>query len=166
MAYEIPRINDRDEVIGETTIAEAVQNGWPRRIVRVYIFDLAGNFLLQQRSANIIGFPCLWDGAAAGHVDLGEAYETTAYRELAEETGIREVALEPIMVPFHHGINFEAIYRGVVPIGTTITADPHEVTAVKWLSVDLLEASFAREPDIYVPPFLHVWQTFRDKLVR
>ena len=88
MFHPIPKINEQDEVIGETTIEEAVVNGWPRRVSRVFVFDESGNILLQKRSQTMLSYPGLWDQSAAGHVDIGEAYKDAAKRELYEELGL------------------------------------------------------------------------------
>lgn len=166
MLRPIPRINEFDEVIGETTITEAVQQGWPRRLVRTYILDGQQHILLQQRSATIIGSPCCWDAGASGHVDVGEDYRTAALRELAEELGITDAVVDTIALPYKNGINFEGIFRGVVPIDTVLTIDPEEVETVRWVHVEEVDTLLHDAPESFIPEFTDIWNTFRDKLLQ
>lgn len=57
----------------------------------VILVDREGRILLQERDEHPVIDPEKW-GLAGGHLDPGEAFETAAYRELEEETGVR---LEP-----------------------------------------------------------------------
>lgn len=168
MAAPIPKINDQNEIIGETTITEAKQNGWPRRIARVFIFDEAGNMLLQKRNANAPAFPGLWDQSAGGHIDVGESGIVAATREMQEEIGV-DTKLTTVVEGYkpedfpEHVFNY--VYRGVISAETVIVPDPDEVSEVRWLSVQEFEVWLKEEPELFVPPFIHTWKIFRDKLI-
>jgi 8-oxo-dGTP diphosphatase len=53
----------------------------------VLLIDLLGRVLLQERDEFPVIDPEKW-GLVGGHLDPGEDFETGAYRELAEETGL------------------------------------------------------------------------------
>lgn len=57
------------------------------RVSSVLLVDRRGRLLLQERDEHPVIDPEKW-GLVGGHVEDGESYERTAYRELAEETGI------------------------------------------------------------------------------
>jgi 8-oxo-dGTP pyrophosphatase MutT (NUDIX family) len=59
-----------------------------QRFSSIVLVDGRGWVLLQERDEHPLIDPERW-GFVGGHVDDGEDYETAAYRELAEETGIR-----------------------------------------------------------------------------
>ena len=61
------------------------------RFASVLLVDSRGWLLLQERDEHPVIDPEKW-GLPGGHVEDGEGYESAAYRELEEETGIR---LEP-----------------------------------------------------------------------
>ncbi len=54
----------------------------------VILVDPAGRILLQERDEHAPIDPDRW-GLVGGHLDPGEEHEPAAYRELAEETGVR-----------------------------------------------------------------------------
>jgi len=57
------------------------------RFASVLLVDSRGWLLLQERDEHPVIDPERW-GMVGGHVEDGEDYETAAYRELTEETGI------------------------------------------------------------------------------
>ncbi len=59
-----------------------------RHFAGVILVDPAGRILLQERDEHPRIDPDTW-GLAGGHVEPGEDFETAAYRELEEETGVR-----------------------------------------------------------------------------
>ena len=75
-------------VIGAAPRAEVHGNNLRHRAVHLFIFNRAGELLLQKRSRWKDRHPNLWDSSAAGHVGAGEEYDETAVRELREELGI------------------------------------------------------------------------------
>lgn len=58
------------------------------RFASVLLVDRRGWLLLQERDEHPVIDPERW-GLVGGHVEDGEEYEAAAYRELAEETGLR-----------------------------------------------------------------------------
>ena len=88
MEAKIPKLDEDLNIVGETTITEALNNNWWRLVARVYVFDEAGNILLQRRSESMQVYPGRWDQSAGGHVDVGETNEEAAKREALEEIGV------------------------------------------------------------------------------
>jgi 8-oxo-dGTP diphosphatase len=60
----------------------------PVPIAVVLLVDRRGWLLLQERDEGAPRAPNQW-GMVGGHVEAGEDFEPAAYRELAEETGLR-----------------------------------------------------------------------------
>lgn len=59
-----------------------------RRLAVLLLIDHRGWVLLQERDDHAVRYPNQW-GLPGGHVEDGEEFEAAAYRELAEETGVR-----------------------------------------------------------------------------
>ncbi len=87
LVMEVDEADQDKEVI---TRLQAHQEGRLHRISVVYLIDGKGNILVQERKDG------RQDHSSAGHVDIGEDYEKSAYRELLEELGVSEVVLERI----------------------------------------------------------------------
>lgn len=161
---KIPRVNEHDEVIGVTTIKEAKEKDYYRRLSRVFVFDEAGRMLLQKRSRHMDTYPLTWDQAVGGHVNYGESYKEAAVREMKEELGI-DAEVSEIATSFANNVTFNGVFKTVIPAETPIDFDPHEVEEVKWISVEAFENAVAQDPGQYARGFIVVWQRFRDKLI-
>lgn len=135
-------VDDQDNVLGSVKRGEANSNpGFIHRAVQIVIINSANQTLLQQRSIQKDTYPGYWTVSASGHVDYGEDYETTAYRELSEEIGLRGVELEfktKVLVRMPHESEFEAIYIGHSDV-TPQELDPQEVSQVSWVDLDKLQ---------------------------
>lgn len=97
--------NPKDEIVQivdeENTEIAAVS----RRIMReqqlihracyILVFNQAGDLFVQKRTKTKDVYPGYYDVAAGGVVLVGESYEESAERELAEELGIEGVKLTP-----------------------------------------------------------------------
>jgi isopentenyldiphosphate isomerase len=88
--YPVEIVNDFDEIIRVGDKREAHDKGLLHRISAVYLYNDAGEILIQTRVDGRL------DHSAAGHVDVGESYDDAAHRELTEELGVKAQVLEKI----------------------------------------------------------------------
>lgn len=153
MAALIQIVDEHDDPVRSATIQEARDSGLWHRIVRVLIFDEAGDVLLQRRGKQNRVYPFCWDASASGHVDDGESFEVAAAREAGEEIGLKGFELEEIdyyqssMMYDGQIINrFNKTFRTIVPADFEFTLDPGEVAEVKWFSVQEVKALVANHP--------------------
>lgn len=161
---KIPKINDKNEIVGETTIKEAKKNGWPRRIAKVVVQDEYGMVLLQKRSLNVAAWPGRWD-VCGGHVDVGETYQKAAEREMREELNVQVSVSEPIEIIFSAEENvFFGIGSATINHETPMRLKEDEVEAVRWISLEKLEHEFASSPSDFIPILQHALQALRDTL--
>ena len=63
------------------------------RVIHILVFDKKGRLLLQKRSMNKDVAPGKWDTSVGGHVNPGEDIPEAAMRELKEELGVADCAL-------------------------------------------------------------------------
>ncbi len=99
---EVIVVNEEDEIVGTMPKDEAHKNGTLHRIAVIFVENSKGDILIQHRADGHL------DHSSAGHLDVGESYEDGAYRELAEELGIKGVKLKYI----GHGMTKNEIYQG------------------------------------------------------
>lgn len=67
-----------------------------RPSARVVLLDERGRTLLLKTESSRLDVPSLWTTPGGG-LEPGESYEAAALRELAEETGLSQVALGPLI---------------------------------------------------------------------
>ena len=97
----ITAVNDADEVLGYFQLFDVLgRPGFNRRISAVFLVTSNNEVLIQRRSATLGLSPNKLDFSAAGHVNEGDDYLTSAQAELREELGVDGVQLELIIEPF------------------------------------------------------------------
>ena len=84
-------MDEQDRVIGKATRSEIHKKQLLHRSAHILVFNFNNQLFLQKRSILKDESPGLWDTSSAGHVNSGESYEVSAYRELWEELGIKTV---------------------------------------------------------------------------
>lgn len=132
----------------------------------VILVDPRGWLLLQERDEHASIDPDRW-GLAGGHVDAGEEHEAAAYRELAEETGIRlpsgELELWREYEVFHEA--YDSLDRMQVFVAGTELTDA-DVVVGEGRQIVFVEPAAARTLDLtaaasmIVPDFLES-ETYR-----
>ncbi|MCA9330913.1 NUDIX domain-containing protein [Candidatus Saccharibacteria bacterium] len=148
-------IVDEDDNILEYRDRKDVSTYDLHRIVAIWVTNRNGDVLLAQRAHTMCNQPSLWGPAAAGTVAKGESYLETAQRELAEEVGISNIALEEAG-KFRTDREFGECRMCVVFVGTydgdiaTLKLQPEEVDAVKWMKPDELQRAVMQNPEQYV----------------
>jgi 16S rRNA (adenine1518-N6/adenine1519-N6)-dimethyltransferase len=158
---QFPVVDKRDRVIGAARRGEVHGNNLRHRAVHIFIFNRAGELLLQKRSRWKDRHPNLWDSSAAGHVNAGEDYDTTAARELREElgvtSGLRRVAKLPASE--RTGQEFIWLYRGQHE-GPFAPARA-EIDAVQFFPLDAVRKWVKKRPGDFAPGFLECWRVDR-----
>jgi len=126
------------------------------RAFSVFLFNAAGEVLLQQRSAEKPLWPLFWSNSCCSHPRRGEAVEAAARRRVREE-----LALE-CQVGFLYKFEYHASYADVgaehelcwVFSGTAAgepAANPAEIAACRWVSPADLAAEIAAQPGRFTP---------------
>ena len=152
-------VDEHDEVTGQATRGEVHAQGLLHRAVHVLVFNKRGDLLLQQRSMLKDAHPGVWDSSVSGHLDAGEAYETAAVRELAEEMGIEakcpptEIArLKPSAATgWEHIRLYRYEHQG------NIRYPAAEIESAMWFPIPVLEAWIKARPEDFASGFLECW---------
>jgi len=126
----------------------------------VLLVDRRGRVLLQERDDHAPIDPNRW-GLPGGHVEEGEGFEEAAYRELAEETGLRLGAGELELwrdVEVFHEVN-DSLDRMQVFVAATRATDA-DIVVGEGRQIVFVEPAVARDLDLtaaasmIVPEFL------------
>jgi 8-oxo-dGTP diphosphatase len=126
----------------------------------VLLVDREGRLLLQERDEHAPIDPERW-GLPGGHVEEGEPFEAAAYRELAEETGLRphpgELELWREVEVFHEV--YDSLDRLQVFVAPTAASDA-DIVLGEGRQIVFVDPSRARGLDLtaaasmIVPEFL------------
>lgn len=151
-------VDQDDEVVGSAPKLEAHRDGVLHRAFSVFIFNAAGDLLLQRRTSEKYHCGGLWSNTACGHPRPGETTLAAAKRRLWEEMRI-EAELQR---------RSSFIYR--VKLGDELweheldhvflgfheedpQADPAEVSEWKWQPLDTVLQDLRENPQDFTPWF-------------
>lgn len=87
-------VDEHDRVIAVVTRSRMRAENLRHRSAAVVVQSSDGRLLVHQRADTKDLRPGWWDVCAGGVVAVGESYEQAARRELVEEVGLTDVALE------------------------------------------------------------------------
>ncbi len=148
--------------IGETLTPvdklEVHKRGLRHKAVSVFI--MAGNkTLIQQRALTKYHTPGLWANTCCTHPLWNESEDDCAVRRINEELGITGV--KPVhkgQVEYRAEVGDDMIEHEVVDIylaeadeGLSVTCNPEEVNAVKWIDLDTLTKEAEQHPERFTP---------------
>lgn len=146
-------VDEEDRVVRQAPRSHVHAQGLLHRAVHVFVFNSAGELLVQMRSAFKDEFPHCWTSSASGHLGAGETYEQAAPRELAEEVGLAG-SLEFVgKFPASRELANEhtVLYRTTSDEQPRF--DPREVEYVAYRRLDELLEMLAHEPERFSSPF-------------
>lgn len=162
---DITYVDQDDNVIGQGSMQNAWKYGHIHRIVRLFVFNSKGDFLLQKRSMNHANMPGKWDNSAAGHVDVGEDYQIAIVREAEEEIGVRGISAREVCSYYKdeteggkYKKRFQKLY--ITIYDGEIIFDENEVSEVRWISVGALSEWMSATPDDFAPGFLDAYSRY------
>ena len=143
------------------------------RAFSLFIFNPAGELLLQQRSEGKRLWPLFWSNSCCSHPRRGESMEVATERRLEQELGMSS--------RLHHLFSFqyqapyldlgsenEVCWVYVGSSGEQPRPNPHEIAAVRWIAPADLDREFEATPEVFTPWFTMEWirvrEAYRDKL--
>ena len=155
-------VDENDSVIDTLPRHQIHARGLRHRAVHILVFNEQGNLFLQKRSMQKDLNKGLWDTSAAGHVDAGEDYTTSAIREAEEELGIEIKdslrSLFKLSPTPQLGMEFIRVYQCVHNGPFTLNSD--EIDEGKWcLTEDISNRVQANDPTL-TATFKIIWLQF------
>lgn len=158
-------VNDNDEAIGTLPKLDCHLNqGTLHRAFSVFIFNKAGDVLLQQRSEQKLLWPGYWSNACCSHPREGEETEEAAHRRLKQEMGISS------KLTFLYKFQYQAPYKDIgaehelcwVWVGLaeadSVSSNDNEVADWRFFSKETLEQELKSHPENYTPWMKMEWQ--------
>ena len=176
MAEAVLQVDENDVVVGPISKADShYQSGSLHRAFSVLLFNSDGQLLLQQRAHDKITFPSVWANSCCSHPlasaeemeeDNALGVKVAAIRKLDQELGISPDSID--INDFHFitkmrysaRMNADWIEREIdhilmIQADVELDPNPNEVSAVKWVSSEELDAMLVGEDsdDVIAPWF-------------
>ena len=152
-------VDEADRPLGGVTRQELRERNLIGRCTYILLFNSAGQLCVHQRTLSKALYPGYWDVAAGGMVAAGEDYLSGAQRELAEELGITDAALQPSGRFFYDSMEsrlWGRVYRAVSDSPLQLQAE--EVQQARFIEIDQVLRELPCLP--YCPDSLRALQQY------
>jgi isopentenyl-diphosphate delta-isomerase len=161
-------VDDTDQPLGFLSKARCHEgSGVLHRAFSLFIFNPAGELLIQQRSAGKRLWPLYWSNSCCSHPRAEETMDTAILRRLHEELGL--VCPLRFLFKFKYQAQFDAtgaehelcsVYSGTTHLEPQINRQ--EIAAWRFIAPAALESEISDGGELkFTPWFLIEWQRVR-----
>ena len=154
MNEQVILVDIDDNVLGTMEKMDAHVLGKLHRAFSIFIFNTSGELLLQQRALTKYHSGGKWTNTCCSHPRLGEETLDAANRRLLEEMGMKcdlqyafNFTYKAELLDGIEEHEYDHVYFGIsdeLPV-----PDPEEVSAYKYLSMDVLSKDIEQNPNEY-----------------
>lgn len=140
--------------------------GTLHRAFSLFVFNPAGELLLQRRAPGKRLWPGFWSNTCCSHPRRGETMEKAIHRRLDEELGMQ--CEFQFQFKFQYQAQFDDegaehelcwVYAGRSDIAPT--ANANEIAQLRYVTPDALDREIAAQPGIFTPWFKIEWDRLR-----
>jgi len=132
------------------------------RAFSAFLFNAAGELLLQQRADSKRLWPGYWSNSCCSHPRRGESMATATERRLGEELNL--AADLEFVYKFRYqatygdlGAEHELCHVFVGRIGGDVRPNEEEIAAIRFVSTGALDAELSEHPERFTPWFKLEW---------
>lgn len=173
---ELILVDNDDNEIGYASKARCHNGkGVLHRAFSLFLFNEAGELLLQQRGAEKRLWPEFWSNSCCSHPRRGETLDVATARRLSDELNITAELESIYRFSYQAGFGGEGsehelchVYLGRTPMD--VRPNDSEIAAIRFLSPEELDAEMGRHTHQFTPWFLQEWrelkENYREQLVR
>lgn len=154
-------VDENDQVLRQETRDVVHQENLLHRAAHMLVFNKKKEVFLQKRSRLKDNHPGVWDSSAAGHLNAGEGYESTAVRELEEELGIKGAEVQEVaVIPPSANTGWEFIRLYLARHDGAMRFPCSEVESGQWFPVEIVRDWVAARPQDFASGFIECWSEF------
>ena len=169
MEENVILVDEQDNQLGLMPKMEAHEKAVLHRAFSVFIFNIKGELMLQQRAAHKYHSPLLWTNTCCSHQRDGESNIVAGKRRLEEEMGfktdLKEVFSFVYKAHFDNGLTeheLDHVMVGAFSGEPQINID--EVASYKWMSLEAVKHDIELQPDLYTAWFKIIFKESYSKL--
>lgn len=160
---QVIQVDHNDHPLGIIEKLEAHRQGTLHRAVSVFLFNSAGEWLLQQRASHKYHCAGLWSNACCTHPYPGESIHAAAQRRLTEEMGVTCELHKVFHFTYratldHQLVEYEFDHVFVGYTDAFPSPAPEEVSNWKHISYPALLQDIQASPRQYTPWFRLIYQ--------
>lgn len=156
-------VDENDQVINTRPRDEIHALGLCHRAVHILVFNNQKQLFMQKRSMKKDLNKGLWDTSAAGHVDAGEEYTSSAIRETKEELGVNIAQTIQFLFKLSPsqqlGMEFIQVYscfhRG------PFVLSPDEIDEGRWVTIKDISARVNNNDQMLTETFKTIWRQYQ-----
>jgi len=165
MEENVILVDEQDNQLGLMPKMEAHEKAVLHRAFSVFIFNIKGELMLQQRAAHKYHSPLLWTNTCCSHQRDGETNIVAGKRRLEEEMGfktdLKEVFSFVYKAPFDNGLTeHELDHVLIARWNDDPNVNPDEVDSFDWQSVEWVATDMKNNPDRYTEWFKIIYDRF------
>jgi len=155
-------VDEKDRVLEQLPRSIVHARKLLHRAANVFVFNSAGELLLQFRSATKDEYPHCYTSSASGHLSAGEDYAESAQREMCEEIGINtplewlEKFLGTPQNAYEHTVLFRTYSDG------PFTFDPGEIERGEFFDFASIDKMIRANAKQFTPPFRQLYRWYRE----
>lgn len=159
----IDRVDGHDRPIGTVRRGRALSEGANFRTSHIFLFDQAGELLLQRLAPKRERHPGRWGSSVAAYLHSGETYRAAAERRVKEELGVSPKLSRVGKTLMHDGesVKFVSLYQGLAD--RVEICEPDHIGELRYWQIDELRQSLASAPSHFTPTFSLLLRTFLDR---
>lgn len=165
---ELILVNERDEEIGYRSKADCHDGaGILHRAFSLFLFNAAGELLLQQRGVDKRLWPGYWSNSCCSHPRRGENLSVATERRLQDELNV-SATLEYVYYFCYQaefgeaGSENELCHVFVGRVDGEVRPNDSEIEAVRFVSVGDLDIELSAHPERFTPWFKQEWCTLNE----
>lgn len=156
-------VDEHDRVLGHQSKAECHDgHGILHRAFSLFIFNPAGELLLQRRSAQKRLWPLYWSNSCCSHPRAGESMDAAIHRRLYQELGVTSELRYLFKFQYQarfadRGAEHELCWVYIGTMRGPVCANTNEVAEWRFVVPAALNAEIDAEPEAFTPWFRKEW---------
>ena len=161
---ELILVDEDDNEVGHSSKAYCHDgDGVLHRAFSLFIFNGAGQLLLQKRSHKKRLWPLYWSNSCCSHPRAGETMSDAVHRRLFQELGMRSELKYLYKFRYHakygqSGSERELCWVYIGKSEDNVSVNGNEIAEWRFIDPAELESEMSREPEGFTPWFIMEWE--------